>query len=654
MRLITKVAVGGSLATAATVTGLLVSGVFAGSVLVVADPLAPSARADGLLAFDDCDALLDWYVDRALEDVGPYGWDDDVIAYGTDLRGMTDGLSPMAGAAEDSVVMQRSAKSLSQSNSETGTNTQEADVDEPDSAKTDGRRVVRLIGNSTLAITDVTGRTPRELSRVTLPGKEFYGAELLLVGDHVLALASDGDRWVRPGFPRPLGGPGTVVDDGIARKAPVGATKVFDVDISDPTRPRLAHVDRYTGRLVSARQYGDTVRLVTATGRPDLPWYFPGRGISEAEAARRNEALVRATTVDDWLPAVRTSGRTTPLLDCADVLHPHTWAGSDTVAVTTFTGDAVGDRTSIGITADAQVAYSSGDRLYVASAQLPGDDPFDDERLGEPLVLRNAITRTDLHAFALDGTDTTYVASGTIAGDVRDRWSLDEYDGVLRVAWTRLSTRDRARNGIITMTERDGHLVRIGEIRGLGVNEQIQAVRWFDDVALLVTFRQVDPLYTIDLTDPADPIARGALKIPGYSGYLHPLGDDRLLGLGVDATTAGRTLGAQAATFDITDLTAPRRTGQVGFGSATHLPAIEDPRGFTWLPDLRTGVTAVRDWRTGSRLIALHVEKDGTLGVQSLAHVSSGWQTRTLPLDDGRIAVIESDNGDKLRVLDLG
>ena len=460
------------------------------------------------------------------------------------------------------------------------------------------------------------------------------------------------------------------------RIAPVLGTRVIDVDISDATHPRIVHDDTYSGLEVSLRQYGDVVRLVTSTPRPELPWATPRPGrskVSEQQALRHNRDLVRATTIEDWIPTVVDNLGTktrTPLVDCADVYHPAAWSGGDTTTVTTYDVGTPAERRSVAVTADGQVVYSSADRLYVASTRVdapqqvwPHLGRLDGSVTGEPgvsPVLAPAV-RTQLHAFALDGLDTRYVGSGHVDGSVRDRWSLDEHDGRLRVAWTldgsgtitdrNGETRAQTRNGITILSERDGALVPTGEIGDLGLDENIQSVRWFDDFAVLVTFRQMDPLYTIDLTDQDHPRELGRLKIPGYSGYLHPIGGDLLLGLGVDATDEGRQLGTQAAVFDVGDLTDPRRISRQGFGSETSLPALDDPRGFTWLPDRRTGLTTVASWSGDhARLVALTVGADGALQARDLA-TDVGWDVRTLPLDDGRVAVVDERG---LRVLDVG
>jgi uncharacterized secreted protein with C-terminal beta-propeller domain len=661
MRALSKVALGGSFVSVATIGGLVVGGVFATTAtLVVTDPLAPKASADSLTRFGSCADLLHWYVDHGVKDVGPYGWNGPQRVY----FGVDDGVTlPSAASAVGSSGAAENGTDA-QASSATGTNTQEADVDEPDVAKTDGRRVVRLVDQRVVVVSDVTGSEPRELGRVSLP-IDAYGGELLLAGDHVLVSQADG-HW---GGPVPMGGvaEGSFAPQPMPRTA--GGTRIIDVDISDAAHPRVVHDDTYTGRQVSMRLYGDTVRVVTTTERPELPWVLPqlpevtpklapSKRISEDEALRRNRALVRATTIEDWLPAVvdNLGSRTpTPILDCSDVYHPAGWSGGETTAVTTYDVHDPAHRHSVGVTADGQVVYSSADRLYVASTrwqeprQWWRSDPGPAE--SRPLLPRWQDVRTQLHAFALDGTDTRYIGSGHVSGSVRDRWSLDEHDGRLRVAWTRSGKDGRTQNGITILTERGGALVPTATIDRLGLDENIQSVRWFDDFAVLVTFRQMDPLYTIDLTDQDHPRETGVLKIPGYSGYLHPIGDHLLLGLGVDATDQGQSLGAQSAVFDIGDLGHPRRVSQQGFGEQSTLPALEDPRGFTWLPDRRTGLTSVSSWTSGrARLVAVHVSASGQLDARDLA-TDVGWNARTLPLDDGRVALVDDHD---LRVLEVG
>ncbi len=236
---------------------------------------------------------------------------------------------------------------------------------------------------------------------------------------------------------------------------------------------------------------------------------------------------------------------------------------------------------------------------------------------------------------------------------MRDSWSLDEHEGRLRVAvsWPGKEGTTKE-SGVVVLDERGGRLRPVGELRGLGPDEEIQSVRWFDDLAVLVTFRQIDPLYTVDLTDPARPRELGALKIPGFSSYLHPIGDDRLLGIGTDATDQGRSRGAQAAVFDIADPTAARQVAKATFGRDTGLGAAGDPHDFTWLPDANAAITSLSRWTEesakGPAVVVLRVAADGSLRTQELQG-PGGWTVRALPLGGDRVALV----GDSVRIVSV-
>ena len=300
------------------------------------------------------------------------------------------------------------------------------------------------------------------------------------------------------------------------------------------------------------------------------------------------------------------------------------------------------------------LVYSSADRLYVATTDvavgtIPRDLPTTDTSTSSGFA---STPTTQVHAFALDGPRTSYVASGSFRGQVKDRWSFSEYDGHLRVAVQQPRASGQPDNGVLVFAENGDRLVETGRVDGLGRGESIQSVRWFGNLAVVVTFRQTDPLYTVDLSDPAKPRVLGALKIPGFSSYLHPVGGDVLVGIGHDATTTGTDLGAQAATFDLGNLAAVRRMDRIGFGPQTDVSAGLDPRTFAYLPAWRTLVTPVQDWATGrSRFVALHVADDGTLS-ETGAWATQGYAgdtVRTLPLDGGRVALV----GDVVRVVDV-
>ena len=188
-------------------------------------------------------------------------------------------------------------------------------------------------------------------------------------------------------------------------------------------------------------------------------------------------------------------------------------------------------------------------------------------------------------------------------------------------------------------------MVEAGRVDELGVNETIESMRWFDGLAIMVTFRQVDPLYAVDLTDPDAPRLLGKLKIPGFSEYLHPLGSQRLVGMGQGPTRGG--WGAQAALFDVSDLTDPRQLDTVQYGKATQAGAATDPRQLTWLPDERTVLTVVgAATRGGTGWVSVLRLEDGRMH-NRMVEVEYGDEVadvRLVPLPDGRVVLVTGES----------
>ncbi|HSE10660.1 MAG TPA: beta-propeller domain-containing protein, partial [Nocardioidaceae bacterium] len=568
-------------ATATLAATAVLNGVVAPSGSLVGDVLdLPAAAATELEPFAGCEELRQWYVDAALPHVTAWGLGGGPVM-------------PLAVAEARATLdsaAQADAAGKAVSNGPTGTNVQEAGVDEPDVAKTDGSLVAHVKGDR-VVLNDVTGEEPRKLSTVPLP-RDFGSTEVLLVGDRLVVLGTVWQHWGGPIAADEMPGRSILPYDGSQ-----GMTRAVVVDVSDPSSPRVVDDTSFDGSLVSARQYDDVVRLVLSTSSPRIDFVQPRRGRTPREAKAENRRLVRESTIEDWLPRVESDDSSSALVDCQDVAHPETSSGYGTVSVVAFDPAEPDARRTTGVTTSSDLVYSSTDRLYLAAS------PF-----GWWVGRRKEPPTTGVHAFALDGLDTDYVASGDVPGQVRDRWSMSEYDGHLRVA-TALgkSSWDPDENAVVVLEERAGSLVEVGRVGRMGIREQIQSVRWFDEVAVVVTFRQVDPLYTLDLSDPTRPRVVGELKIRGFSSYLHPVGGDLIVGLGQDATGRGRTLGAQAAVFDLADLADPRRVDTLRFGRNTEFAASWDPRAFTYLADRRTLLATLGNWNGPDRVVVLRV-----------------------------------------------
>jgi hypothetical protein len=224
-----------------------------------------------------------------------------------------------------------------------------------------------------------------------------------------------------------------------------------------------------------------------------------------------------------------------------------------------------------------------------------------------------------------------------VPGRLLNQFSLSEHDGYLRVATTTdpgagccrpvtpapggTGAPAQSESAVTVLAQRGDRLVEVGRVGGLGKGERIYAVRFLGPLGYVVTFRETDPLYTVDLSDPRRPRAAGELKINGYSAYLHPAGEGRLIGVGQDATADGRRTGTQVSLFDVADPAQPRRIAryQVPYGQSEaefdhHAFLYWPATGLLVLPVTRpwTGADPVPDGGRGATPPELRAEQPGT------------------------------------------
>ncbi|MDO5739948.1 MAG: beta-propeller domain-containing protein [Ornithinimicrobium sp.] len=542
--------------------------------------------ANYLAGFGDCSELLTYYQANALEMVTPYGiggWGGSggFAESAPDDSSNEGGAAPAAGTASDGQASYEAGKDYS------GTNVQEEGVDEPDIVKTNGSIII-AVTNGRVRIVDV--QTRKVISTVTLPGRrdQAQPSEILLHGQTLVVLSQE---W---NYAQPV--------DGTTMAFNPGRTIVTTVDISDPASPTTIGSTRMEGSYRSARLVGDTVRMVMVTEPPGVLTTAPKTGTltAEAEAEQANRELVRSTTIDDWIPHLQqldADGRalsTDPLLDCDQISRPRDPAGLSTLSVLTFdVGSANPAPTSgAGLVASGGTVYASTDRLVVATSgwDLWNWMPMASDAGVDSIWPGGApANRTDLHSFDISEPNTTrYVASGSVDGRLINQWALDEDAGVIRAATTTdpPGASGQSQSSLVVLREEGDQLSQTGRVDGLGLDEQIQSVRYLSkDVAAVVTFRQTDPLYLIDTSDPTAPKVAGELKIPGFSAYLHPIADGWLLGVGQDADVeTGQSKGLQVSLFDIRDLSSPKQTQVVTWGSNSYSPIENDHRAFLSWP----------------------------------------------------------------------
>ena len=159
-------------------------------------------------------------------------------------------------------------------------------------------------------------------------------------------------------------------------------------------------------------------------------------------------------------------------------------------------------------------------------------------------------TNTKLTSFDITGEKPQLKASGTVEGTMLDTFSMDEYNGYIRVAVTR--------SGDNCVYVLDTDMKKVGALENIAPGETVRAVRFSGSTGYVVTFLQTDPLFVIDLSSPESPAIKGEVKLPGFSSYLHPVGKKLLLGVGVGGTEEGTDGSAKLSLFDVSDPSAPK------------------------------------------------------------------------------------------------
>ena len=609
-----------------------------------ADVVSPSAAPSGpvglfasqLVEYGSCPAFLDRLKAEALERVGPYGFGDgshffiwnraDAAVEEADMASASaEAFTEEASALAPATTALAAAPAAEEAAADSGgggsagrdfstTNVQEAGVDEPDLVKTDGRRILAL-AQGVLHYIDASSGAPELVSSLDLRSEgddlEAWNHQMFLSGEAALLMAS------------------SYTDEG-------EVTLVHQIDLSDPAAMRKVRTLSAEGRFISARLVGGRANLVLASD-PGVRFEFLYPS-SDSESAKNraemvNRLVIQESTLEDWMPFYTLSGGASPssegmLVDCSKAYAPQEFSGFSFLTVLAVDlEEGIEPGAVATVVSGGDTVYASQDNLYVATQRwIDWGVIEDDEQVREEADA--AVTH--IHRFAVGGPGgPEYTASGAVSGYLLNQFAMSEHDGYLRVAstnappwgWWGEDTESR-----VDVLEQNGRELRTaGSVGGLGPGERIFAVRFIGDTGYVVTFRQTDPLYTIDLSDPADPKVMGELKILGYSAYLHPIGDGLLIGVGQDADVRGVTRGTQVSIFDVSDLSDPVRLHQYTLAESSSSEVEFDHRAFLYWPATETLVLPVGwgadgrggwEWFSGAKVL-----KAGEGGIEDLGFI---------------------------------
>ncbi|MFA5212272.1 MAG: beta-propeller domain-containing protein [Methanoregula sp.] len=404
------------------------------------------------------------------------------------------------------------------------TNVQVKEVDEADIVKTDGTYVYVLTGNHLHILKGYPATDAGIISTLQFSGTP---QSLYLNGDR-LVLISSSQRQDTFGYCQP-GSCGVTIP--VVQK-----TQVLIYSVKDPAHPALVREMELDGVYKDTRMIGSMLYFVTDNyldlygddaGFPGVYDSSHGSSVPPVYYFDRNDQEYSLTTIG-----------------AVDIR-----ATEPVKAKTFFIGSA-------------GIVYVSTNNLYIAI----------------PAAGNDRVTRTtELYAFALDEGRLTYSARGLVDGTLSNQFAMDESGGNLRVATT-LQDNSQSRDGQSSkVTILDDRMRILGTVGSLAPGQQIYAARFMGDRLYLVTFRETDPLFVIDLVNPRNPTVLGELHIPGFSQYLHPYDATHLIGVGKESTQGGLKI----ALFDVANVHNPFLVDEKKLGgSGSDSEALRDHKAF--------------------------------------------------------------------------
>ncbi len=432
------------------------------------------------------------------------------------------------------------------------TNVQVQGVDEADIVKTDGKYIYQ-VSSDRIVISAVYPTDKMKVQKV-LPMEEekIYPTELYLDEKYLVVLgASQNDVPVYRSQAPSL------------RKMPPlryssETVKMLVYDISDKAAVKKTREIELEGGYLSSRKIGSMLYLVSNK-------YVHYYHIMQNEAGSDTPAYRDTAVSEDF----RSIGYDR-IAYFPDSLEPNYMvvAGvnldmpKQEVNVSTYLGSG-------------ESIYASQDNLYVAVTKhtfVEHGPVIFDSAASKPIMPAHNDKSTMLYRFALNDGKLEYTGKGQVPGSILNQFSMDESSGFFRIATTTGEMwRDDAFTSKNNVYVLDSSLSVTGKLEDIAPGEKIYSVRFMGHRAYMVTFRTVDPLFVLDLKDPKNPQVLGALKIPGYSDYLHPYDENHIIGFGKDAVEIVRKdekgneifrnayyLGMKMAIFDVSDVKNPK------------------------------------------------------------------------------------------------
>ncbi|MBD2776323.1 beta-propeller domain-containing protein [Iningainema tapete] len=466
------------------------------------------------------------------------------------------------------------------------TNTQVSGVDEADLVETDGKYIYQVTGQN---LTIVDARNPEQLGIVSQTDLKNLGniQGAYLYGDKLTVISTVSPVYLY----------NSLFNYNFTSFNPKVNVSVFNV--SDRTNVVLEEKTQIEGSLISSRAVGDQVYVVTQSG-----FGLPRPQVSLQRYETQEEYLTRleGRVTEVGLPNFTTFDSQNNILlegllnSAQNIYKPLEDNPVQLTSVSTFDVDdnQVGPQLSIGIpTSSVREIFSSRENLYLLEPDASG---------------------TDLFKINLDKLDL--VAVGKAPGRVLNQFSVDEDKGFVRVATT-IGSGNSSKNNVYVLEQVGQQLNVVGSIEGIAPGERIYSARFQGDYGFVVTFRQIDPFFTLDLSNPTNPTVAGELKLPGFSEYLQVIENEdttQVLGIGRDGSALKVSL------FDVTDFQNPQEVDSFLFGRYSSSEAQWDQQAVSYFPETQLLAIPFRnDGKNGLRVFDIDPQ-EGLTNLGDISH----------------------------------
>lgn len=413
------------------------------------------------------------------------------------------------------------------------TNTQVENVDESDIVKTDGEYIYYISNSKLYIIKEENLNIESTITFEDDSEKRFYPDSLYINKNKLVLLGTQYSYTTETEEKKDE----NLIEYSVARGRSNNMATAKVYDISNKSEPKQVREVSADGNYTNSRMIGDNI-------------YF----ISE-----KNVYYNVRIPDDELVPLCKDTNSiaTEKRIECTDIAYFNTNPSSNLYTIIGgFNINSKEDATFETFYGAEEITYSSENNLYIASTE------YTDYWI-------NYNIKTTIYKFSYEDSKVKLKANCEINGTLNNQFSLDEYDGKLRVATT-IEDEKTSKNEIYVLDE---NLKEIGKIEDLALDEEIYSVRFIKNIGYVVTFKEIDPLFIIDFTDPTKPQVKGELKIPGYSSYLHPYDDTHIIGIGnntkVNSTGGVQNTNMKMSMFDVSDLNNPKEIFNIDIGEGS-------------------------------------------------------------------------------------